>query len=174
MPLTPKAATRYIRWNATRKGIFGGSKMWLGVWGFLKLKGFAGKVTKKGEPELAFSQTVKPGHWFEIVHEKPPASRREKRKAKKAAAKAEAKRLKAQASPTRRNINRALRAAKSANKVNKAIGPGRNVAMALTVADSVLTKRQLKRRNEIDVSPRDPLEVLDAAKRSKTKKSRKL
>ena len=40
LPITPKGVRRYIRYNATRKGLFGGDRKWL-VLGGIGLVAFA-------------------------------------------------------------------------------------------------------------------------------------
>jgi hypothetical protein len=51
---------RLLRRNAVRKGIFGGSRGWaavaVGTWGYTTLKKMA-----RREPELVFSEELKPG-----------------------------------------------------------------------------------------------------------------
>lgn len=161
LPITPKGARRWLRFSATRKGLFGGSKPWLAVFGAMKAKDQFNKVSKGGVAPVAFRQSLKHGHWFEIVHEDPPATRREKRTAKKTAKKAERLRVEAEAQPTRRRIRRATRAGVKAVKANEKVGPRRATVTALQLADSSLTKRQRKKRDAAHSAPLADLETLD-------------
>jgi len=75
---------RYIRMSALRKGIFGGSRPWLIVFALLRLGGFIGKITKRGEMPLALSEPLKRGETMVIKHSKAP-TRRERKAARREA-----------------------------------------------------------------------------------------
>ena len=61
---------RILRRNGVRKGIFGGSRGWaavaVGTWGYTTLKRLAQR-----EPELVFSEELKPGERIIISNNRP-------------------------------------------------------------------------------------------------------
>lgn len=59
---------RYIRMNALRRGVFGGSKPWLVIFVLSMLRRQMGKVTKRGEMPLVLSERLKPGESMVITH----------------------------------------------------------------------------------------------------------
>jgi hypothetical protein len=59
---------RYIRMNALRRGVFGGSKPWLVIFALSMLRRQMGKVTKRGEMPLVLSERLKPGESMVITH----------------------------------------------------------------------------------------------------------
>ncbi|MFT7473164.1 MAG: hypothetical protein ACI81L_000075 [Verrucomicrobiales bacterium] len=66
---------RTLRMNAVRKGLLGGSLFWRVVWvSQLFLKGWS-KASKRGEAPILFSEPLKEGDAWTIVHE-PERSRR--------------------------------------------------------------------------------------------------
>ncbi len=161
LPITPKAIKRYVAFNATRKGLFGGSKFWLGVLGLQYLGKFYSKVTKSGEDApVVFSHDLKAGHWFEIVHEEPAPSKRKARKARKANKAAARKASKADAKPSRRRVTKALRTQRKAARRNNKLGARRVASSTISLADKALTSKQLKRRTKHRPAPLHPLEVL--------------
>lgn len=162
LPITPKGVRRYVRYNATRRGLFGGSKFWLGVLGLGYLRRFAGRISKKGEAPVVYSKPLESGHWAEIVHEKPRPTRRARRKGRKASAKATRANKRAELDPTRRNLRKATSAQRKAAKANRHLGPTRATFAALKVSDDHLTRRQRRRRARASVEPLDPLETLAA------------
>jgi hypothetical protein len=62
---------RYIRVNALRRGVFGGSKPWLVIFVLGMLRRQMGKVTKRGEMPLVLSEALKPGQALLITHIAP-------------------------------------------------------------------------------------------------------
>jgi len=66
--LGPRYIKRAITFNATRKGLLGGSRPWLVVFGLIRLARWSGKVTKRGEAPITFSEKLKVGESYEIVH----------------------------------------------------------------------------------------------------------
>lgn len=76
------AAARYLRFNATRQGLLGGSKPWLAVFVLLRLAKQVNKVTKRGEMPLVFSEKLEPGASYVITHI-VPLTRKQRRRAKK-------------------------------------------------------------------------------------------
>lgn len=66
--LDPAYVKRAIKFNATRKGLLGGSRPWLVVFGLIRLARWSGKVTKRGEAPVVLSEKLKVGEAFEIVH----------------------------------------------------------------------------------------------------------
>lgn len=59
---------RTIRMNSIRKGLLGGSRFWLAVFVAGRMGKFAGRVTKRGEPPVVFSDKLKLGESYEIRH----------------------------------------------------------------------------------------------------------
>jgi hypothetical protein len=62
---------RYIRMNALRRGLLGGSRPWLAVFVLGILGRQMGKVTKRGEMPLVLSEALKPGEALLITHLAP-------------------------------------------------------------------------------------------------------
>ena len=62
---------RYIRMNALRRGLLGGSRPWLAVFVLGLLGRQMGKVTKRGETPLVLSEALKPGEALLITHIAP-------------------------------------------------------------------------------------------------------
>jgi hypothetical protein len=59
---------RTIRRNGIRKGLLGGSRFWMAVFVAGRLAGWTGKVTKRGELPVVFSEKMKLGESYEIRH----------------------------------------------------------------------------------------------------------
>ena len=72
---------RYIRMNALRRGLFGGSQPWLAVFVLGLLRRQMGKVTKRGEIPLVLSEPLKPGEALLISHLAPKRRGRRGRRA---------------------------------------------------------------------------------------------
>ncbi len=70
-PLGPSYIKRTIRHNSVRKGLLGGSRFWLGVFVVRRLALWSGKVTKRGEKPIRFSEALKPGESLLIRHIDP-------------------------------------------------------------------------------------------------------
>ena len=64
----PAYLKRTFRLNATRKGLLGGDRFWLAMFGVLQLAKWSGKVTKRGEAPIRFSESLKPGEALIIRH----------------------------------------------------------------------------------------------------------
>ncbi|HUP74356.1 MAG TPA: hypothetical protein VM282_15040 [Acidimicrobiales bacterium] len=62
---------RYIRMNAFRRGLLGGSKPWLAIFVLGMLRRQMGKVTKRGDMPLVLSEALKPGEAMIITHLAP-------------------------------------------------------------------------------------------------------
>ena len=62
---------RYVRLNAFRRGLLGGSKPWLVIFVLSMLRRQMGKVTKRGEMPLRLSEALKPGESMIITHFAP-------------------------------------------------------------------------------------------------------
>jgi hypothetical protein len=62
---------RYIRMNALRRGLLGGSRPWLVIFVLGMLRRQMGKVTKRGEMPLRLSEALKPGESMIITHIAP-------------------------------------------------------------------------------------------------------
>ena len=67
---------RYLRLNAVRRGLLGGSKPWMVVLVLGLLGRQVGKVTKRGEMPLVLSEALKPGESMIITHLAPERRRR--------------------------------------------------------------------------------------------------
>ncbi len=67
---------RYLRLNAIRRGLFGGSKPWMVVLALGLLGRQVGKVTKRGEMPLVLSEALRPGESMIITHLVPERRRR--------------------------------------------------------------------------------------------------
>lgn len=66
--LGPTYVKRTIRMNSIRKGLLGGSPFWLTVLGLGYLARWSGKVTKRGEMPVRFSEKLEPGEELVIRH----------------------------------------------------------------------------------------------------------
>ena len=66
--LGPASLKRTFRSNATRKGLLGGDRFWLVMFVFLQIAKCSGKITKRGEAPVTFSETLRPGESFVIRH----------------------------------------------------------------------------------------------------------
>ncbi|MEO0494622.1 MAG: hypothetical protein AAF081_14525 [Actinomycetota bacterium] len=75
----PAYLKRTVRFNATRKGLLGGSRPWLVVFGLLRLAAWSGKVTKRGDAPVKFGESLQPGESFVITHIAPPKKERRRR-----------------------------------------------------------------------------------------------
>ena len=64
----PSYLKRTFRFNATRKGLLGGSRFWLTMFGLLQVAKWSGKVTKRGDAPIKFSESLKPGESFVVRH----------------------------------------------------------------------------------------------------------
>ena len=59
---------RYIRYNALRRGLFGGSRFWTGVFVAGFVARWLGRVSKRGEMPVITSDELHPGEGFVIRH----------------------------------------------------------------------------------------------------------
>jgi hypothetical protein len=91
MPVVPKLLrpSVLIRRNAVYKGLLGGSKGWLAIGGVLWSKSFLKKTFGKNEEFLTVEKLTK-GQFLRIDAVKPP-SRRQRKKARRAAKREEAR-----------------------------------------------------------------------------------
>ena len=67
----PAYVKRTIRVNSVRKGLLGGSRFWLGMFAAGYLVRWSGKVIKRGEKPIRFSEALKPGESLVIRHIDP-------------------------------------------------------------------------------------------------------
>lgn len=67
----PTYVKRTIRYNGIRKGLLGGSRFWLTVFVAGYVARWSGKVTKRGEMPIRFSESLKPGESYVIRHVDP-------------------------------------------------------------------------------------------------------
>jgi hypothetical protein len=72
---------RYLRLNAIRRGLFGGSKPWLAVLVLGLLGRQVGKVTKRGEMPVVLSERLEQGEALLITHLAPERRGRGRRRA---------------------------------------------------------------------------------------------
>ena len=61
--------TRYIRFNATRQGLFGNSRLWMWVFVFLQAAKLRRRFVGK-EPKVVFSHELAPGETLVIAHDR--------------------------------------------------------------------------------------------------------
>ena len=66
------ALKRTVRTNALRRGLLGGSRLWLVAFAVLRIASWSSKVTKRGEAPVAFRQALRPGQSFVITHLEAP------------------------------------------------------------------------------------------------------
>lgn len=59
---------RMIRMNALRKGLLGGHPLWRAIWAVGALRKMWGKVSKKGEAPITFSEPLGEGQAWALVH----------------------------------------------------------------------------------------------------------
>ena len=64
----PSRVKRTIRMNSIRKGLLGGSRFWLAVFVMGCTARWAGKVTKRGEMPVRYSEALGPGEELVIRH----------------------------------------------------------------------------------------------------------
>lgn len=75
----PAYVKRTVRFNATRKGLLGGSRPWLAVFGLMQLVKWSGKVTKRGDAPIKFGESLQPGESFVISHVAPPTKAKKRK-----------------------------------------------------------------------------------------------
>jgi hypothetical protein len=95
----------YLRARALSSGVFGGSRFWLGVGVVVWVIRFFGWLDR-AETEVVYRDRLPPGQSVTIRHQLPPPTRRERKKADRAAA-AEQKRARTAARAERRAARRA-------------------------------------------------------------------
>lgn len=71
--LGPAYVRRTVRMNSIRKGLLGGSRFWLVVFGLLQIGRWSGNVTKRGEMPVRYSERLEPGEAIVIRHIDPGA-----------------------------------------------------------------------------------------------------
>ena len=64
----PTYVKRTVRMNSIRKGLLGGSRLWLAVFAAGYAARWSGKVTKRGEMPIRFSEPLGPGEEIVIRH----------------------------------------------------------------------------------------------------------
>jgi len=64
----PNYVKRTVRMNGIRKGLLGGSRFWLAVFGLGYVARWSAKVTKWGEMPIRFSEPLAPGEEVVIRH----------------------------------------------------------------------------------------------------------
>jgi len=67
----PTYVKRTIRMNSVRKGLLGGSRFWLTIFVMGYVMRWSGKVTKRGEMPVRFSEALGPGEELVIRHVDP-------------------------------------------------------------------------------------------------------
>ena len=71
----PAYVKRTLRYNSVRRGLFGGNRFWLTMFGLGQLARWSGKVTKRGDMPVRFTEKLAPGEAYEIRHVAPPKRR---------------------------------------------------------------------------------------------------
>lgn len=71
----PTHVKRAIRHNSLHRGLFGGSRFWLTMFGLGQLVRWSGKVTKRGEMPIRFSERLGPDEAYMIHHVARPKRR---------------------------------------------------------------------------------------------------
>lgn len=64
----PSFVKRTVRRNSIRKGLLGGSRFWLTIFGLRYVARWSGKVTKRGEMPIQFSEELAQGEQLVIRH----------------------------------------------------------------------------------------------------------
>ena len=64
----PTYLKRTVRMNGVRKGLLGGSRFWLAMFGLGYVARWTGKVTKRGEMPVKYSEQLQPGEQLVIRH----------------------------------------------------------------------------------------------------------
>ena len=64
----PTYVKRTVRMNSIRKGLLGGSRFWLAVFAAGFVARWSGKVTKRGEMPVRYSERLEPGESIVITH----------------------------------------------------------------------------------------------------------
>lgn len=64
----PTYVKRVVRMNSIRKGLLGGSRFWLSIFALGYVARWSGKVTKRGEMPIRFSEALGPGEELVIRH----------------------------------------------------------------------------------------------------------
>lgn len=64
----PTFVKRTIRRNSIRKGLLGGSRLWLTVFALRHVSDLVGKVAKRGEMPVRYREPLAPGEQLVITH----------------------------------------------------------------------------------------------------------
>ncbi len=114
---------RLVRMNATRKGLLGGSPLWRAVWLMLTLRKGWSKVSKSGEAPITFTEPLREGEAWSIVHV-PEQSKRGRGEGRKMGIgpRRKAPRATAMAPPALASIGSRILEAPSAARVNQILG----------------------------------------------------
>lgn len=149
---------RVIKMNATRKGLIGGSPLWRAVWVMLTLRKGWSKVSKSGEAPVTFTESLKEGEAWTIVHV-PEQSKRGRGEGRKMliGPKRTAPRATAITSPALASAGKRIIEAPSAARINEILG-------ADVVSDPEPTKSELRARAKAEKRAEKRIEK--AAKRS--------
>lgn len=109
--------------NATRKGLLGGSPMWRAVWVLLSVRKGWSKVSKSGEAPVTFTEPLREGEAWTIVHV-PEESKRGRGEGRKLGIgpKRKPPRATAIAPPALAEIGKRIIEAPSAARVNEILG----------------------------------------------------
>jgi hypothetical protein len=152
---------RTLRMNALRKGLLGGSLFWRVVWvSQLLFKGW-GKVSKRGEAPVVFTQSLKDGDAWSIIHE-PERSRRGRGEGRKMliGPKRKAPRAGVLSGPALSFVGKRILDAPSAQRINQILGvdvvtdppPRRKVVRAEKKSDKKETKKVAKAARKLEKS----------------------
>jgi len=114
---------RVVSMNAVRKGLLGGSPLWRAVWVLLTLRKGWAKVSKSGEAPIMFTEPLKEGEAWAVVHI-PEDSKRGRGEGRKflIGPKRKAPRATTMAPPAIASIGRRILEAPSAARVNEILG----------------------------------------------------
>lgn len=114
---------RVVRRNALRKGLVGGSTPWRAVWVLLTVRKGWSKVSKSGEAPITFTESLREGEAWTIVHV-PEQSKRGRGEGRKMLVGPRRKppRATAIAPPALASIGTRILEAPSAERVNQILG----------------------------------------------------
>lgn len=153
---------QYVRYNSVRKGLFGGSRMWLGVWTAGRVRSFAGRVAKRGEAPVVYREPLAGGHWSEVVHAERSPSARAVRRGANLAARADRRARRAELTPTPRRIRLAITSQRRSYRANRSLGPARSIARPPAVDPALLRPLQRRAIRRYAIESLTPLERLAA------------
>lgn len=150
---------RVIRMNATRKGLLGGSRLWRAVWLMLTLRKGWSKVSKSGEAPIAFTEPLKEGEAWTVVHV-PEQSKRGRGEGRKmlVGPRRTPPRATEMKAPALESIGKRILEAPSAARVNEILGrdlvsdpePSRYAIRARAKADKSARRAEAKAIRKAD------------------------